>query len=85
ISVISAPDREPSNKRPAPPDLNCRYLCNCYFSVASDGTVSRTSSIYHSPQKNGPVRFEMSANRIGMQFDLQHFEKEWEFVRQALS
>ncbi len=84
ISVITAPDREPGSRRPIPPDLNCRYLCNCYFSFVDHDTVRRTSSVYHAAGKSGPVRFEDSGGELHLTFDLRHFEREWEFVRNAL-
>jgi hypothetical protein len=84
ISVIPAPDRDPVNSRPAIPDLNCRYLCNCYYSVISDNTIERISTVYHSQQKKGPVRFEDSKDQLALTFDLEHFEKEWQLVGTAL-
>lgn len=85
VAVISPPDRAPVDRRPTPPDINCKTLCNFYFAPIDDMTARRTHSIYYAHDKKGPVQFLGDGKTITFKFDLAHFKKEWEIVTAAFN
>src|SRR5262249_1687079 len=84
VSVLTAPDREPNNPRPPPPDPNCKFLCSCYYTAISHNTISRISSVFHTPHKNGPMRFIYEGDHMQLAFAREHFDQEWEWVRTVI-
>jgi hypothetical protein len=84
VSAIAPPDRTPVFGRPYFPDLNWKYLCSSYYRVDEGNTARTTTSVFRSGKKDGPLRFTREGGQLHMDFDLEHFAKEWEFVRAAL-
>lgn len=71
--------------KPPPPDLNCRFLCCYHFRTSEARLVTATTTLYQSGTKQGPVKFNDTENQIRIHFDLDHFKKEFEIVKDVLS
>jgi hypothetical protein len=85
VSVIAPPDRPPVFAASSVPDLNCRYLCATYYAVDKHNMVRTTSFIFHAgDRKEGPLRFRHEGDKLRMDFDLEHYAKEWDLVKDAL-